>query len=159
NATADNTTAGDGQCTLREAIANVNAAGDTSGGDCVAGTGGGDMITFALTLPATIKLQSAQQLTIGQNVSIVGPTTGLLSIQGRRSRVFEISAGSTSMSSLAIRRGWGSGILVDAGASLALDNCTLSRNTGGTAPIVGGGGAITNSGTVTLTNCTISGNS
>lgn len=32
NTTGDNTIAGDGRCTLREAIANVNAAAETTGG-------------------------------------------------------------------------------------------------------------------------------
>jgi CSLREA domain-containing protein len=36
SSTADNTTAGDATCTLREAIANVNAVGDTTSGDCAA---------------------------------------------------------------------------------------------------------------------------
>ncbi|MCB0043116.1 MAG: right-handed parallel beta-helix repeat-containing protein, partial [Caldilinea sp.] len=36
--TADNTIAGDGQCTLREAVNNANANADTTAGDCPAGT-------------------------------------------------------------------------------------------------------------------------
>ena len=52
NTTVDNTTPGDGRCTLREAIANVNAAADTTSGDCAAGTGAGDTINFNLPSPA-----------------------------------------------------------------------------------------------------------
>ncbi len=39
NSTADNLTAGDGNCTLREAIMNANSDSDTTGGDCSAGNG------------------------------------------------------------------------------------------------------------------------
>ena len=46
NSTADHTPGGDGFCTLREAIANVNAAADTTNGDCVGGSGTGDFLTF-----------------------------------------------------------------------------------------------------------------
>ncbi len=53
NSTADNITAADGHCTLREAIANVNAAADTTGGDCAAGSGGGDEIIFSVRVPGT----------------------------------------------------------------------------------------------------------
>jgi CSLREA domain-containing protein len=50
NSTADNVTAGDGQCTLREAVTNANlpAGGDTTSGDCAPGQAGAD----TLLLPA-----------------------------------------------------------------------------------------------------------
>lgn len=47
NSSADNATAGDGHCTLREALTNANADADSSGGDCPAGSGI-DTITFAI---------------------------------------------------------------------------------------------------------------
>src|SRR5262245_34896773 len=49
SSTADDATAGNGQCTLREAINNANAAGDTTGGDCVAGTTGTNTINFSVS--------------------------------------------------------------------------------------------------------------
>ena len=91
NTTADNTTAGDGKCTLREVIANVNAAADTTGGDCAAGTGAGDTIDFNVPTPAKIKLRLGQ-LVLERDVTIAGPTGEVLAIDARRtSRVFEIS--------------------------------------------------------------------
>jgi len=60
NSTRDNTRAGDGRCTLREAIANVNAAADTTAGDCAPGTGVGDTIVFALHPTAVIVLRQGQ---------------------------------------------------------------------------------------------------
>ncbi len=159
NATADNTTGGDGHCTLREALANVNAGADTTGGDCVAGTGTGDIIAFAPMKRAKIQL-GLGQITVTQNVTINGPTTAVLKIVGNHAgRVFEIAAGTTSMSNLTIQRGSaagteGGGFLVDAGANLALTGCMLKGNkaSGGV------GGAISNHGTTTLTNCTIGSN-
>ena len=54
NTTADNLIAGDGYCTLREAIMNANADSDTTSGDCPAGTGADTIILptgiYTLTL-------------------------------------------------------------------------------------------------------------
>ncbi|MCP3956603.1 MAG: CSLREA domain-containing protein, partial [bacterium] len=47
DSTADNLTAGNGFCTLREAIANANADADVTSGDCAAGNG-----ADTVTLPA-----------------------------------------------------------------------------------------------------------
>src|ERR687889_164539 len=53
NSTDDTTVAGDDKCTLREAILNASAGGDTTGGDCAAGSGD-DTITFNIN--GTIEL-------------------------------------------------------------------------------------------------------
>src|SRR4051794_21116457 len=67
NTNADNTTAGDTFCTLREAITNANANADTTSGDCTAGSGT-DVITFAgdytITLGSSLPdLSSAMTIT------------------------------------------------------------------------------------------------
>jgi len=166
NATADDTMGGDGLCTLREAVANVNAAADTTGGDCAAGTGTGDTIDFHFQKPPKNKKQPTKinlvlgKLVLANNVTITGPTAGVLNIFGNHlDRVFEITAGAASISNLHIRRGGaagseGGGILVDVGTSLTLTNCTLKGNRASG----GFGGAIANHGTVTLTNCVLSSN-
>jgi CSLREA domain-containing protein len=157
NSTADNTTAGDDHCTLREAIANVNAGDDTTGGDCTAGTGSGDTIVFNLTLPATITLTTNTELEIDTGVTINGPTTGVLAVDGNgQVDVFDITNGTVSIANLTIQNGLGSdggGIYND--ARLTLTSCTLSGNSGDD------GGGVYNDigGTATLTNCTLSGNS
>jgi len=173
NTTADNITGGDGRCTLREALANVDAVSETTGGDCAAGSGTGDTVVFDLPLPATIKLAAPRygELVITQNVTIVGPGPNLLAIDGRhRTRVFHIifSSGS-AISNLTVQNGAsklpytaaGGGILVEFEAVLDITNCTLRGNTAATtystiSDAVGGGIAIF--GTATLTNCTLSGN-
>jgi CSLREA domain-containing protein len=186
NSTADDTVAQDGQCTLREAIANVNAGDDTSGGDCAAGTGSGDTIVFSssLTLPATITLTTQAELQIDSDVTINGPTTGVLAVDGNAQvDVFDITNGTISITNLTIQNGLGSdggGIYND--ATLSLTNCTLKDNWGddgaglyndfdGTATLTNctlsgnwapddlGGGGIYNDGVLTLTDCTLNGNS
>ena len=157
NSTADTTTATDAQCTLREAIANVNAAGDTTGGDCTAGTGSGDTIVFNLPLPATITLTSGTALEINTDVTINGPSTGALAVDGNgQVGVFDIEAGVVSIVNLTMQNGLGSqggGIYND--GTLTLTNCTLSGNS------ADDGGGVYNDidGTATLTNCTLNGNS
>src|SRR5207244_246613 len=97
------------QCTLREAIANLNAAADTTGGDCGAGTsaGMGDTITFNLPLPAVILLTTTTELTISGYVTISGPTTGVLAVDGNNStRVFHILDGAfVRLADLTIQNG------------------------------------------------------
>src|SRR5438552_4196492 len=48
NDLGDDTTGGNGKCTLREAIANANANSDTTSGDCAAGSGA-DTISFGVS--------------------------------------------------------------------------------------------------------------
>jgi CSLREA domain-containing protein len=132
NTTADNLTGGDGQCTLREALANVNAAADTTGGDCPAGTGTGDTVTFTFTRRAGIRL-SMGQLTISRDVQIVGPPGKALYVNAAgKSRVLTIAGGATA----------------------AISDVTLER---GADNSIGGGG-IVNNGTLFLTNCTLANN-
>jgi CSLREA domain-containing protein len=185
NTAADSAIAGDGLCTLREAIANVNAATDTTSGDCPAGSGTGDTVTFALALPAQIKL-AAGTLFVEHDVDIVGPAVGGLRISGAlKATVLRIAPGATcSMSSLIIEQGkadFGGGIRN--GGTLNMTNCTVRKNGGaegagifneGTATLTGctvasnragsrtsgsGGGGIANNGTLTLTDSRLSGNS
>ena len=53
NTLSDSSTAGDGLCSLREAITNANSASDTTMGDCVPGTGN-DTIVFSLSGMITV---------------------------------------------------------------------------------------------------------
>ncbi len=78
NTTADNTTAGDGDCTLREALTNANANSDTTSGDCIDGIGPTDMIVFSIGgggSTATIEPGSALPA-ITEGVEIDGTTQG-----------------------------------------------------------------------------------
>jgi hypothetical protein len=95
----------------------------------------GDTINFSLTYPATITLTSGY-LSIGTNVTISGPGPANLFISGSGESfgVFYVKTGVTTTVS---------GVTIENGANLTY----------------GGGGGITNLGTLTVRNSTFSGNS
>ncbi len=161
-------TADSGGGSLRAAMANANQDGDS----VIAFTASG-VIGLASPLPA-----------ISADVEILGPGANNLTVSGSfANQVFDVNYGVTAtIAGLTIADGksaFGGGVFVDVGATLALNNCALSDNSGtqdggaiynegtltvtdstlaGNSTQVGGGG-IENSGTLTLTNCTVSGNS
>jgi len=151
-------------CSLREAIASAN--GDTDVGGCVGvGAYGADTIVFAstLSLPATITLTDpAGALTVSSDVTITGPGATELAIDGNHTTlVFSITTGQVMMSDLTIRHGNSASRDDFTGGGIAnygtltLTNCTLSGNS-----TSGSGGGISNGyqGTAILTNCTLSDN-
>jgi len=116
--------AGNGFCTLREAINNANASGDMSGGDCTAGNGN-DFITFSVS--GTLTLTHGAFRTIANTLTIDG--TG---------------------QSITIDAGFISGILqTQSGANLTVKVLTLAH--GNTT--LSGGGIDNESGTLTVDNC------
>ena len=120
-------------------VTNTNDAGDGSLRDAVAranATVGADTIAFdniVFSVAQTITLTSGQlTLTDSATTTIIGPGANLLSISGHNaSRVFQIVAG----------------------ASAALSGLTITDGN-----VAGQGGGLDNSGSLTLTNCTVSGN-
>ena len=151
---ADNTTP-DGQVTLREAIQAANT--DSSVDGSTAGSGA-DTIIFSGSLSGTISLSIVGDTTVGSSglgisspVTIAGPTTNSITISrtGGNMRLFHVASG----------------------ASLTLNNLTLTNGAarggnGANSPLggtggggAGMGGAIFSSGTLTLSSCTLSGNS
>lgn len=99
NSTADDVTVGDGSCTLREAIMNANlpAGGDTTGGDCAAGSAGTDTITlpagtYTLTIGGTDEdLNATGDLDITDSLTINGRGAGATVVDAAGiDRVFHI---------------------------------------------------------------------
>ena len=126
----------------------------------------GAIITFDPTFfatPQTITLTSGQ-LEISASQTVQGPGAGLLTVSGNNaSRVFQIDAGKTaSLSGLTITGGNGVGALSSGkgggilnAGTLTLTNCSVSGNKTPTSE----GGGISNTGTsLTITNCQIDGN-
>jgi Bacterial Ig-like domain (group 3) len=122
-----------------------------------ANSNAGSTIQFSVT--GTIQLGSSLPA-LSQNVTITGPGTSSLTIQGGGStsnyNAFSVNSGVTAtISGLTIANfhvtGNGGGIYND--GTLALTNDILSGNS------AYGGGGILNGGTATLTDCTVSGNS
>jgi CSLREA domain-containing protein len=108
--------------------------------------------------PKTINL-TATLPTIGKNITISGPGANLLTVRrdtGGDYRIFSVNPTATaSFSGLTIANGKnGFGGGISNSGTLTIDRCTLTGNVGTT-----NGGAIQNNGALVVTNSTISGNS
>jgi len=172
DSTADNTTSGNGACTLREAIANANGDSDTTSGDCVAGSGA-DIIDFDETgVPdnSTITL-SVGELLLTSDISILPfpPVEGLTidanASVGSQRRVFRQNAAASDVviDHLTITGGvtdeQGGGYYLQSGNTLVLTNSRITDNeTLSTGSNGDGGGIRIASGTVTMNVVTIDGN-
>lgn len=145
NSAADNLTANDGLCTLREAIRNANAGSDTTSGDCVAGATGADTITFANSLNGvsiTLTLSGAGEdanltgdLDITDTLTITGNGAGktIIDASGLGDRVLHVFSGLTvELNDLTIRGGIAPGTLFSdpnswGGGILSYGNLTANR--------------------------------
>jgi CSLREA domain-containing protein len=131
NSLADTSNAADGQCTLREALANATSNGDTTAGDCAAGTIG-DSIQFNPSLNGgTITLggtELATTLVTGDLLTISGPGSSQLTIDANdASRALPIHNvnlySPTAISGLTIINGSSGG---DGGAIYSYGDLTLN---------------------------------
>ncbi|OQY26739.1 MAG: hypothetical protein B6244_12680 [Candidatus Cloacimonetes bacterium 4572_55] len=157
NDLADNTTASDGNCTLREAITNANGDTDGTGGDCATGSGA-DVIQFDASLTGEITLSS--ELPITSDLTITGPGADQLRISGDgANRIFNnTTASSFSISGLSLIEGNsatndGGAILNAASMILTIQDCNIYDNAGTN------GGAIYNQGTLVISRSAIHNNS
>ncbi len=116
-----------------------------------------DTIAFAVT--GTINLAGALP-TLTRGVNIDGPGTDLLTVRrdtGGNYRILTVASGVTaSISGLTITNGAADGGGISNSGTLTVSNSTISGNT---AIFSGSGGGVLNSGTLTVDNSTISGNS
>lgn len=127
-----------GAGTLRQALIDAN---------------NGDTINFSVTGAITL---TSDSLTVGNDLTIIGPGSGLLAINGNGvHRVLVVLGGATAtVSDLTLTNGSGLGGcgLYNLG-DLTVNRCLISGNTG-----MLGGGVYQGGGTLTMTDCTISGN-
>jgi Abnormal spindle-like microcephaly-assoc'd, ASPM-SPD-2-Hydin len=152
NTLSDSSTAGDGVCSLREAITNSNSGSDTTKGDCVAGTAN-DTIVFSLSGKITV----ASTLPSPTGVLEIDGTGQTIDIDGgSASRIFLNLTGTLTLNDLTISNGSSTG---NGGGVLSNGDLTVTDSTF-TGNNAVGGGAIFNSigGTLNITNCTFSGN-
>ncbi|MCQ3936571.1 MAG: hypothetical protein DPW18_05935 [Chloroflexi bacterium] len=156
NSLADNTT-DDAFCTLREAIlaANNDAAYN---GDCGAGSGADDTITFSVSGIITLG-STLPNIVSGQGALTIDGSGQSITISGNNSvRVMSVNNSATlTLQNLTIANGnMGSGFgggVFNNGGTLTVTNSTFSNNS------ALNGGGISNFGTLTVTNGTFSGNS
>ena len=135
-------------------VNNTNDNGPGSLRQALVNANNGDTID-ATGVSGVITITSGQLL-VDKSVTIDGAGADLLTIDGNAiSRVFQIASGQTvTISDLTIRNGHA---VTDGGgilndATLTITNCTISGNT------ASHGGGIFNAGTLTIANCTVSGN-
>ena len=150
-------------------VTNTNDSGAGSLRQALADANDGDTINFSVATPATITLTSGE-LVVNKNLTITGPTTGRLSVNGNAaSTVFHVLAPdycvptcmTVAISNLTITNGLGG--IYNFYTMLTITNSTISGNlTGGSPDGCGGSaaaGIFNESGTVIIDNSTISNNS
>jgi hypothetical protein len=159
NTLSDNPSA---QCTLRDAVASANA--NSNQGNCTAsGSYGTETVRFSVTGEIQLAGPAGGQLEISSPMTIQGPGQASLTVKGDAGfRVFDVTAGSSTISDLTISGGrpsseFQSGFETTAGggirnaAVLSVNRVTLTDNKaqisvtgGGSDFIEGAGGAIAN---------------
>ena len=145
-------------------VLNLNDSGPGSLRAELAAAQSGDTIVFKHNLHGSITLASGE-LQVNTGVTIDGPGASQLSVSGNNaSRVFEIASGlNVTISGLTITHGHapdqGGGILND-GSNLTLSGDDLSQNVAfeSATTTAEGGGLLSLAGTLTITNCQVTGN-
>ncbi len=170
NTANDDLTAGDGLCTLREAITNANTDTDTTSGDCASGSGA-DTITFAGNY--TITLAGSQLPAITSLVTITGnnPINTILQAAATPAtanyRVMEVGvAGDLTLTGVTIQYGVCNGscetsLIHGAGiynvGSLSITNSAFYDNRA--SGTVGSGGGVYSTGNLSVIGSTFANNS
>jgi uncharacterized repeat protein (TIGR01451 family)/CSLREA domain-containing protein len=145
----------DGQCSLREAIQNADANTDTTGGDCVAGSPGGDTIDLS-SLSGTITLGSNLP-TISDDLTISGPGASTLTINASgQDYVISVDAVRATIAGLTLTGASVEGGLVNTG-TVTVENSSVDGNSQ-SAGFSFGGGISNDGGTLTVLDSTISNN-
>ncbi len=172
NSTGD-VVADDGQCTFREAIiaANNNVVSGVSAGECAAGVGTADTISFILTFPAIIHNLLVSFPDITEGLSIVGPGPADLTIVGSHfGRLFHVvtAVQNVDFSGMTLTNGFAQGgagsinfpqqggaILVTGSPNLTLTNVVFDGNQ---SEAYGGAISIRSQSATTINRCTFNNN-
>src|SRR6266545_3714380 len=143
-------------------VINTNDSGSGSLRQALSDANNGDTIDFDSSLEGQIITLTSGQLLVNRSVGISGLGADNLTVDGNANdRVFYINPNNTvTISGLTITNG----VVVGDGAgiyndraTLTVTNCTISGNSGGGIFNYGFSGSGT--ATLTITNCTVSGNS
>jgi hypothetical protein len=144
-------------------VTNTNDSGAGSLRQAIADASVGDTIAFGSSLNGQTIALTSGELLVNKSVTINGPGSDNLTVDGNHaSRVFHVSAAVTvTISGLTIANGASDngGGIFNEHADLTLSNCTVSGNSAS----ISGGGVYSHGGvrsaTLTLNNSTVSGNS
>jgi hypothetical protein len=144
--------------TLPSTVTNLNDASDGSLRQAILDTPAGGTVDFQPGLSGVIILTSGELL-INKDLTVAGPGANVIGVSGNHaSRVFEIAARFTvDISGVTIANGRanpGNGGGILNSGTLTLTSCTLNGSSARQ-----GGGIENDGGTLTLTSCTLSGNS
>ncbi len=147
------------------AVSNAADSGPGSLRDAVANSVSGGIIAFATNLSGQTITLTSGELLLNQNLTIdASALSNGLSINGNNAgRVFDVSDATVVLNSLTITNGgdnndpnYGGGGIVIWSGNLTLTNCTVAGNSANNSH---GGGILIDSGNLTLDNCTVAGNS
>jgi parallel beta-helix repeat protein len=150
NSALDVAVAGDGSCTLREAINNSNVNGDTTAGDCAAGTGF-DTIAFAIGAGAVTIPPAAGLPTIGDPVLIDGTTqpgfagSPIVELDGTAAGAafgLAVTAGSSTIRGLVINRFASDGIRLQGGGGNRVEGSFIGTDLTGGVALGNGNGVV-----------------
>jgi hypothetical protein len=143
-------------------VTNTNDSGPGSLRQALADANDGDTINFDSSLNGQKITLTSGELNVDKDVTITGPGADNLAVDGNaQSLVFYVNPGKTvTVSGLTVENGYsdspnGGSGIFNWNATLTVSNCTISGNSGGGIGNVGFRG----SATLTITNCTVSGNS
>ncbi len=150
NTLLDDTTNGDGLCTLREAITAANNNADYN--DCAATGYGDDTITFSVSGIITLSAQLPVITAAGGALTIDGAGQSVTISGNDAVRLFSVGAGATlNLQNLTLANGRAStGGGVRNGGTLQASNCIFASNVSTTTVMGLGGGAIYNDNHTTL---------
>jgi hypothetical protein len=146
-------------------VSNTNDSGTGSLRAAIAAASPGDTISLA-SLTGTISLQSS--LTVGESLTINGPTSGTLTLDGNDDvRIFDLNASSSasvSMTNLTFADGsasrYGGAIYAESNSALTVTDCTFDNNMASASgnSVSTFGGAISAFNSLTVSNSTFTSN-
>ena len=141
-----------------DTVTNCNDSGSGSLRQTVADASSGDTISFAMTPACSTITLTTGPIVLNTNLTIDGPGVNLLAVSGNGSYgIFQNSSGTVDIAGLTLESGGTSasetlGGAISNAGSMAISDCVLSGNNAGL------GGAIYNSGTLSITDSTLSNN-
>jgi hypothetical protein len=134
----------------------------------IANAANGDMIAFDSSLNGQAITLAGAELTISKNLTIQGPGSGLLTINGggyNGSRVFEIDGAATSVTLTGLTITGGGGVLdypyIPSGGGIGWSgggHTSGGSTSGGVTVYDGEGGAVWNGGVLQVSDCTFTNN-